>query len=272
VRPVPAATPRPPYLATGGQPMGRPQRPAVHDAATIERIRRACEVASAVLAVVEPAVRDGVTTEELDVIGHEAIVGHGAYPSPLGYLGYPRSICTAVNEVICHGIPDSRRLHEGDIVGIDISVYLDGVHGDLCKTVPVGVVADDSTRLLDAARRALNAGVASVAPGRPVNVIGRAIEAAMRGRFGIVREFVGHEIGVEFHGALAVPHHYEPRAQTALEPGMVFTIEPMIALGSGRARLLADGWTAVTRDGSRSAQFEHTVCVTADGCDVLTSW
>ncbi len=272
MRPVPVTTPRPPYVATGGEPKSPPRRPVLHDDATIARIQRACDVASTVLAAIERAVCEGVTTEELDAIGHDAIIGHGAYPSPLGYLGYPRSICTAVNEVICHGIPGPLRLNEGDIIGIDVSVYLDGVHGDLCKTLGVGEIDDDSVRLLDAARRALAAGIAAVAPGRSVNVIGRAIEAELAGRFGIVREFVGHEVGSDFHGALAVPHHYEPRAETRLEAGMVFTIEPMIALGSGRARLLADGWTAVTRDGSRSAQFEHTIGVTAEGCETLTSW
>ena len=146
------------------------------------------------------------------------------------------------------------------------------MHGDLCKTVPVGEIDRLSEGLLDAARRALRAGLSAVEPGRPVNAIGRAIEKEMRGRFGIVREFVGHEIGRDFHGALVIPHGFEASARTVLEQDMVFTIEPMVALGSGRARIRADGWTAVTRDGSRSAQFEHTVLVTADGCEALTRW
>jgi len=272
VRAVPSTIARPPYVLEPERPAPRAPRPVRNDPDTIARIRRACDAASEVLAEVEPHVRPGVTTDELDAIGHEAIVARGGYPSPLGYLGYPRSICTAVNEVICHGIPGPLELGEGDIVGIDVTVYLDGVHGDLCKTVPVGRVDALSEALLDAGRRALSAGIAAVEPGRPVNAIGRAIERELRGKYGIVREFVGHEIGRDFHGALVVPHGYEPSARTVLEEGMVFTIEPMVALGSGRARIRADGWTAVTRDGSRSAQFEHTVLVTAEGAEPLTRW
>jgi methionyl aminopeptidase len=260
MRPVPDAVVRPPYVVHPDLPAPRAPRPVRNDPETIALIRRACDAASETLAEIEPHVRAGITTDELDAIGHEAIVRRGGYPSPLGYLGYPRSICTAVNEVICHGIPGPQVLADGDIVGIDVTVYLDGVHGDLCKTVPVGEIDRLSEGLLDAGRRALRAG------------IGRAIEKEMRGRYGIVREFVGHEIGRDFHGALVVPHGFEASARTVLEEGMVFTIEPMVALGSGRARIRADGWTAVTRDGSRSAQFEHTVLVTADGCEALTRW
>ena len=272
MRVVPERIARPPYVVAPDRPAPRAPRPVRNDADTIALIRRACDAASEVLAEVEPHVRAGITTDELDEIGHDAIVRRGGYPSPLGYLGFPRSICTAVNEVICHGIPGPLALAEGDIVGIDVTVYLDGVHGDLCKTVPVGEVDGLSLGLLDAGRRALQAGMAAVAPGRPVNAIGRAIEKELRGRYGIVREFVGHEIGRDFHGALVVPHGFEASARTALEEGMVFTIEPMVALGSGRARIRSDGWTAVTRDGSRSAQFEHTILVTGDGCEALTRW
>ena len=263
---------RPPYVVRPDQPAPRAPRPVRNDPETIALIRRACDAASEVLAEIEPHVRPGATTDELDQVGHAGIVARGGYPSPLGYLGYPRSICTAVNEVICHGIPGPQVLADGDIIGIDVSVFLDGVHGDLCKTVPVGEIDRLSEGLLDAGRRALRAGLSAVEPGRPVNAIGRAIEKEMRGRFGIVREFVGHEIGRDFHGALVVPHGFESSARTVLEEGMVFTIEPMVALGSGRARIRADGWTAVTRDGSRSAQFEHTVLVTAGGCEALTRW
>jgi methionyl aminopeptidase len=272
VRAVPETIARPPYVGSPDTPAPRAPRPVRNDPETIALIRRACDAASMVLAEVEPHVRPGITTDELDAIGHEAIIRRGGYPSPLGYLGFPRSICTAVNEVICHGIPGPLALADGDIVGIDVTVYLEGVHGDLCKTVPVGDVDRLSLGLLDAGRRALQAGMAAVEPGRPVNAIGRAIEKELRGRYGIVREFVGHEIGRDFHGALVVPHGFEAAARTTLEEGMVFTIEPMVALGSGRARIRSDGWTAVTRDGSRSAQFEHTVLVTADGCEALTRW
>ena len=190
-----------------------------NDPETIALIRRACDATSEVLAEIEPHVAPGVTTDELDAIGHEAIVRRGGYPSPLGYLGYPRSICTAVNEVICHGIPGPQVLADGDIIGIDVSLYLDGVHGDLCKTVPVGTIDRLSESLLDAGRRALTAGMSAVEPGRPVNAIGRAIEKELRGRFGIVREFVGHEIGRDFHGALVIPHGFEASARTVLEEG-----------------------------------------------------
>ncbi|MDX6377704.1 MAG: methionyl aminopeptidase [Gaiellaceae bacterium] len=272
MRAVPDTVVRPLYVLQPDRPAPRAPRPVRNDPETIALIRRACDAASEVLAEIEPHVSPGVTTDELDEIGHEAIVRRGGYPSPLGYLGYPRSICTAVNEVICHGIPGPQTLVDGDIVGVDVTVFLDGVHGDLCKTLPVGEVDALSAGLLDAGRRALAAGMSAVEPGRPVNAIGRAIEKEVRGRFGIVREFVGHEIGRDFHGALIVPHAFEASARTTLEEGMVFTIEPMVALGSGRARIRSDGWTAVTRDGSRSAQFEHTVLVTADGCEALTRW
>ena len=180
-------------------------------------------------------------------------------------------MCTSVNEVICHGIPDDRPLADGDIVNIDVTIYLDGVHGDTNATFLVGDVDEASRRLVDVTRECLERGVGAVAPDAPLNAIGRAIEAhASTNGYGVVRAFVGHAIGEEFHGALHVPHYHEPNLTLPMRPGMTFTIEPMITMGDWRHRLWDDGWTAVTVDGRRTAQFEHTVHVTDGGVEVLT--
>jgi methionyl aminopeptidase len=269
-RAVPASIARPPYAATG-RPLPRTE-PLVKSPDVVERMRRAGRLAAEVLAETGAAVRPGITTDELDAICHDATVRAGAYPSPLNYHGYPKSLCTSVNEVICHGIPDDRALVDGDIVNLDVTVYLDGVHGDTNATYLVGTVDGASRRLVQVTRECLDKGVAAVRPGRPVSDIGRAIEAhATKHGFGVVRAFVGHAIGEEFHGDLHVPHYYDPSAATVMEPGMTFTIEPMITMGSWDYDLWDDGWTAVTTDGSRTAQFEHTVLVTDAGHDVLTA-
>ncbi|HMC69688.1 MAG TPA: type I methionyl aminopeptidase, partial [Mycobacteriales bacterium] len=209
--------------------------------------------------------------DELDRVAHEAHLARHVYPSPLRYKGFPKSVCTSVNEVICHGIPDDRALIEGDIVNVDVTVYVDGVHGDTNATFGVGEIDHESRRLIDVTHECLERGIAAVAPGRPISVIGKAIEDhAHANKFGVVRDFVGHGIGEQFHTDLQIPHYYEPRLTTPIESGMTFTIEPMITAGDWRARVWDDGWTAVTADGSRTAQFEHTVLVTDDGVDVLT--
>jgi methionyl aminopeptidase len=198
-------------------------------------------------------------------------VQHGAYPSPLNYHGYPKSLCTSVNEVICHGIPDSRPLSEGDIVNLDVTVYLDGVHGDTNATFGVGNIDDASQRLIVVTGESLDKGIEAVAPGGPISDIGRAIQRhAEAAGFGVVRDYCGHGIGEVFHSLPQIPHYYEPSARTVMEPGMTFTIEPMITLGTWRHVLWEDGWTAVTADGCRTAQFEHTILVTETGADVLT--
>jgi methionyl aminopeptidase len=269
-RVVPPEIPRPPY-AESGRPVrerdsGRPKTPE-----EIERMRRAGRAAAEVLAAVGAAVRPGITTDELDAIAHEECVRRGGYPSPLNYQGYPKSLCTSVNEVICHGIPDSTELRDGDIVNLDVTVYLDGMHGDTNATFLVGEVDEESRRLVTVTRECLDLGIAAVRPGGQVRDIGRAIQAHAEAHgFGVVRAFVGHGIGATFHADPQIPHYYDPRAVRRLEPGMTFTIEPMITAGSWEHRMWDDGWTAVTVDGRRTAQFEHTLLVTDDGVDVLT--
>jgi methionyl aminopeptidase len=243
----------------------------VRSTAEIEALRRTGRQAAELLRELVAQVRAGITTEELDTIAYEACSRRGLYPSPLNYNAYPKSICTSVNEVICHGIPDARRLLSGDIVNLDVTVFAEGVHGDCSATVCVGQVNPVARRLIDAARDCLEVGVQAVRPGRPFSDIGRAIEdlASDRG-FSVVRQFVGHGIGPLFHTGLQVLHHHDPGQSQLMQPGMVFTVEPMINAGTHLTHLWPDGWTAVTADLARSAQFEHTVLVTADGVEILT--
>jgi methionyl aminopeptidase len=268
-RAVPADIPRPAY-AESGEAVRRPE-PLVKSPEIIERMRRAGRAAAQVLAETGAAVGPGVTTDELDAICHAAIVERGAYPSPLNYNHFPKSLCTSVNEVICHGIPDDRALIDGDIVNLDVTVFLDGVHGDTNATFLVGTVDEASRRLVDVTRECLERGIDAVRPARPISDIGRAIQAhAESNGLGVVRAFVGHGIGEQFHTDLHIPHYYDPRVATVMEPGMTFTIEPMITMGEWQHRLWDDGWTAVTTDLRRTAQFEHTILVTDDGAEVLT--
>jgi methionyl aminopeptidase len=268
-RPVPAGIPRPSYAA-GGRP--RPEARITDPADRIARMRRAGRAAAEVLAETGRAVRPGVTTDELDAVAHQACVVRGAYPSPLNYHGFPKAICTSVNEVILHGIPDSRPLVEGDVVSVDVTLFLDGVHGDCCAIFAVGEVDAASRRLLRVAEECMQRGIGAVRPGRPVSDIGRAVEAhAGAAGYGVVRSFCGHGIGEDFHTDPQVLHYFDPRARDRMEEGMTFTVEPMITVGSHRHVLWPDGWTAVTSDGQRAAQFEHTVLVTRDGAEILTS-
>jgi methionyl aminopeptidase len=275
MRSVPPHIPRPDYV-------GR-DRPApytgseVKDAETVEAMRRAGKLAAQALVEVSRHVAPGVTTDELDRVGHEFLVDHGAYPSTLGYPGsgrgpvFTKSLCTSVNEVVCHGIPDSTVLRDGDIVNVDITAYLDDVHGDTDATYLVGEVDEESRLLVERTEQALMRGIKAVAPGRRLNVIGRVIESfARRFGYGVVREFTGHGIGASFHSGLVVPHFDDPTATTVMEAGMTVTIEPMLNLGGPEWEMWDDGWTVVTRDGSRSAQFEHTVLVTDAGAEILT--
>jgi methionyl aminopeptidase len=214
----------------------------------------------------------GITTDELDAIGHDFMVANDAYPSTLGYRGYPKSLCSSVNEVICHGIPDDTVLENGDIVNIDITAFKNGMHGDSNQTFIVGETTPEVADLVDRTREALNRGIKAVAPGREVNVIGRAIESyAKRFGYGVVRDFTGHGVGEAFHSGLIIPHYdAAPAYSTVIEVGMVFTIEPMLTLGSIEWDQWDDGWTVVTRDRSMTAQFEHTLVVTERGAEVLT--
>ena len=268
-RPVPASIERPEYV----------DRPAparftgseVKDAETIERMRVACRLAAQARELVGSHVAPGVTTDELDRIGHEFLCDHGAYPSTLGYRGFPKSLCASVNEVVCHGIPDSRPIEDGDIVNIDITAYVGGVHGDTNATFLAGDVAEETRLLVERTRESLDRAIKAVRPGRRLNVVGRVIESyAKRFGYGVVREFTGHGIGTSFHSGLVVPHYDDPRYDDEIRPGMTFTIEPMLNLGTHEWDMWEDGWTVVTRDRRPSAQFEHTLLVTETGAEVLT--
>ncbi len=268
-RSVPPNIARPEYV---GKPRPKPYNgPDVQSAETIEKMRIAGRIAAQALVEVGNAVKPGVTTDELDRVGHEFLCDHGAYPSTLGYKSYPKSLCTSINEVICHGIPDSTVLQDGDIVNIDITAYINGVHGDTNATYEVGEVSEDAHLLVERTRESLNRAIKAVRPGRQINVIGRVIESyAKRFGYGVVRVFTGHGIATSFHSGLIIPHYDDPRATRLLEPGMTFTIEPMLTLGTIEHRMWDDHWTAVTMDGKLTAQFEHTMVVTDDGAELLT--
>jgi len=275
-RPVPSSIPRPEYV---GRPGPRPfDGSDVYTPEEIERIRVSARIAAQAIEAVGAAVRPGVTTDELDAIAHEFLVAHDAYPSTLGYRGYPKSSCTSINEVICHGIPDDTVLEDGDIINIDITAYKDGMHGDLNKTFLVGDVAPEVRDLVERTHEAMMRGIKAVAPGRQINIVGRAIESyARRFGYGVVRDYTGHGVGRAFHTGLIVPHYdAAPLYDTVIEPGMVFTIEPMLTLGTpehpGTAEwdMWDDDWTVTTRDRSITAQFEHTLVVTETGAEILT--
>ena len=268
-RPVPATIPRPEYV---DRPAPAPFTGSeVKDADTIERMRAACRLAAEARELVGSHVHPGVTTDELDRIGHEFLCDHGAYPSTLGYKGFPKSLCASVNEVVCHGIPDSTVVQDGDIVNIDITAFLDGVHGDTNATFLTPGTPPEVVELVDRTRESLRRAINAVRPGRQISVIGRVIESyAKRFGYGVVREFTGHGIGTAFHSGLVVPHYDEPHYDDVITPGMTFTIEPMLNLGTHEWDMWEDGWTVVTRDRRVSAQFEHTLLVTETGAEVLT--
>jgi methionyl aminopeptidase len=280
MRAVPPGIARPEYVGLPRAP--RFEGPEVKDEATIAAMRLAGRLAGNALAVVGRHIAPGITTDELDRIGHEYLIAHGAYPSTLGYPGtgrapaFPKSLCTSVNEVICHGIPDATRLQDGDIVNIDITAYLTvdgiGVHGDTDATFCVGEVDEGSRLLVERTHEAMMRGIRAIRPGREINVIGRVIESyARRFGYGVVRDFTGHGIGTAFHSGLVIPHYDSaPHFADVIEPGMTFTVEPMLTQGSADWDLWDDGWTVVTKDRLRTAQFEHTVLVTATGAEILT--
>ena len=275
-REVPREIARPEYVGKGraadftGSEVKNPE--------TIRRIRVAARLAAQALEAVGRAVVPGVTTDELDRVGHEFLVDRGAYPSTLGYPGqghaapFPKSLCTSVNEVICHGIPDSTVLRDGDIVNIDITAFIDGVHGDTNATFAVGQLNEAASLLIKRTREALARAITAVQPGRAVNVIGRVIESyAKRFEYGVVREYTGHGVGEAFHSGLVIPHYdAAPNHATVMETGMVFTIEPMLTLGTEAWEVWDDGWTVVTADRSLTAQFEHTLLVAEHGAEILT--
>ncbi len=238
----------------------------------IEKIRHSGKIAAQAIELVGQNAKPGITTDELDKIAHQFLIDNGAYPSTLGYRGYPKSICSSLNEVICHGIPDDTVLEDGDILNIDITAYIDGFHGDSNQTFLVGEVKPEIALLVERTREALARGISVVAPGRSVNLIGRAIESyAKRFNYGVVRDFTGHGVGEAFHSGLIIPHYDSaPMYSDEMKVGMVFTIEPMLTLGTHQWEMWADGWTVVTKDRSITAQFEHTLVVTETGADILT--
>ena len=271
MRTVPSHIARPPYADTGivnRRPEDRVKSPEI-----IERMRHAGAVAAEILRLAGEMVRPGITTEEIDIAVHEWTIERGAYPSPLNYNAYPKSVCTSANEVICHGIPDSRVLCDGDILNIDVTAYIGGVHGDTNATFFVGDVDPGSRHLVQVTEECTWYGIEAVVPGRPLSDIGRAIEAhARKHKYGVVKAFIGHGIGEQFHTDVQVLHYYDPRANMIMRPGMTFTIEPMITMGTWQHKMaFDDDWTAVTADGKRTAQFEHTCLVTDDGVEVLTA-
>lgn len=269
MRLVPKHIERPEYV--GKKAPTKSKDSDIRDSETIEKMRIAGRIAAGALIEVGKHVAPGVTTDELDRIGHEYVCDHGAYPSTLGYRGFPKSLCTSINEVICHGIPDSTVIKDGDICNIDITAYIHGVHGDTNATFLAGNVDEESRLLVERTQESLRRAIAAVAPGRPINVIGRVIESyAKRFGYGVVRDFTGHGVGTSFHTGLIIPHYDTDEFATIMEVGMTFTIEPMLTLGTHHWDMWKDNWTVVTADRLRSAQFEHTLVVTQTGAEILT--
>ncbi len=269
-RQVPRNIPRPEYV---GRPGPREYTGSdVYDADHVELIRESGRIAAGAVEAVGDALQAGMTTDDLDAIAHDYMIERRSYPSTLGYRGFPKSSCTSLNEVICHGIPDDTVILDGDIVNVDITAFKNGVHGDLNKTFVVGDAGERATDLVVRTREALERGIKAVAPGRQINVIGSAIESyAKRFGYGIVRDFTGHGVGTAFHSGLIIPHYdAAPRFSDLIEVGMVFTIEPMLTLGSIEWDQWADDWTVTTKDKSLTAQFEHTLVVTERGAEILT--
>lgn len=268
--PVPQNITRPEYVGRADADEGRGSN--FYSAEDIEKVRTAGRIAANALAAVGEMIEPGATTDAIDRVAHEYMCDHGAYPSTLGYRGFPKSVCTSLNEVICHGIPDSTVIADGDIVNVDITAYIDGMHGDTNYTFCAGAVDEESRLLVERTWEATMRGIRAVKPGREINVIGRVIEKyAKRFGYGVVRDYSGHGVGREFHSGLIVPHYdAAPAHAEVMEPGMIFTIEPMLNLGTVDWDVWDDAWTVVTKDRKRSAQFEHTLVVTETGADILT--
>jgi methionyl aminopeptidase len=248
------------------------RRIKVHGAEDFAGMRKAGHLAAEVLDFITPQVRPGITTDELDRLCHGYIVDHGAIPAPLNYRGFPRSICTSINHVVCHGIPGDRKLLEGDIINIDVTVILEGWHGDTSRMFLVGErVPLKARRLVEVTYEAMMRGIEVVRPGVPIGAIGHAIQTfAEAQRFSVVRDFCGHGIGRIFHDAPSILHFGPAERSPVMREGMFFTVEPMVNAGRFEVKILSDGWTAVTKDKSLSAQFEHTVGVTKDGHEIFT--
>lgn len=245
--------------------------PLIQTPETIEKMREASRIAANALELAGAAVAPGVTTDEIDRIAHEYMVDHGAYPSTLGYRGYTKSCCVSLNEIVCHGIPDTTVIQDGDICNIDVTAYKDGVHGDTNATFLAGDVAEENRLLVERTKEATMRGIRAAKPGRQINVIGRVIESyAKRFGYNVVTDFTGHGVGPTFHNGLVVLHYDSDAYTDVLEPGMTLTIEPMINIGSLDYDIWDDGWTVQNRDGEYTAQFEHTIVITEDGNEILT--
>lgn len=268
-RDVPAHIVRPPYV--GKRSPDRYKGSEIQSSEIIAAMRIAGQLAADAVQLAGKTALPGVTTDEIDRVVHEFLCDHGAYPSTLGYRGYPKSCCTSLNEVICHGIPDTTVIKDGDILNVDVTAYIHGVHGDTNSTFLIGDVDEESRLLVQRTKEMLDRAIAVVAPGRQINVIGRVIEAyAKRFGYGVVEDFTGHGVHTVFHSGLIIPHYDDPGATTIMEAGMTFTIEPMITLGSIDYDVWSDDWTITTKDKLRTAQFEHTLAVTETGAEILT--
>lgn len=268
-RPVPANIERPPYAFTGDP--GPSRAPVTRSRKEALAMHKAGTDAAEVLILAGQLAKPGISTDEIDALVHEEAMKRNAYPSPLNYRGFPKSVCTSVNEVICHGIPDSRKLRDGDIINIDVTLFKHGVHADTSCTFLVGEVDDVSKMLVRETRLATYAAIDVVKPGVALNEIGRVIEDHAKPlNLGVVRDFIGHGVGPEFHTNLQILHYYHPRLTTKIEEMMSFTIEPMLTLGTIDFHIWEDDWTAVTADGRRTAQFEHTMIVSEQGAELTT--
>lgn len=268
-RPVPEHIQRPPYV-NSNKPPGIASGPEVHDEIGIEKMRASGKLAAQVLQYAGTLVKPGITTDEIDKAVHQMIIENGAYPSPLGYGGFPKSVCTSVNECICHGIPDSRPLEDGDIINIDVTVYLNGYHGDTSATFFIGEVNDEARNLVQVTKECLDKAISICGPGREYKQIGMTIhDYADKHHYGVVEQFVGHGVGRVFH-ADPVILHYRNNGRGRMVLNQTFTIEPMLTIGSIQPIMWDDNWTIVTKDGSLSAQFEHTILITENGAEILT--
>ena len=270
IRKVPASIERPEY-AWKDDVQENVGEPLIQTPETIERMREASKIAANALAVAGAAVKPGVTTDEIDRVAHEFMCDHGAYPSTLGYRGFEKSCCVSLNEIVCHGIPDTTVIQEGDIVNIDVTAYKNGVHGDTNATFLAGEVTQEHRDLVERTYKATMRGIKAAKPGREINVIGRVIESyAKRFGYNVVTDFTGHGVGTTFHNGLVVLHYDSDAYRDVLEPGMTLTVEPMINLGGLEYDIWDDGWTVQNRDGEYTAQFEHTIVITDDGNEILT--
>lgn len=270
IRKVPESIQRPEY-AWKDDVQENVGEPLVQTDETIELMRESSKIAANALAVAGAAVKPGVTTDDIDRVAHEFMCDHGAYPSTLGYRGFEKSSCVSLNEIVCHGIPDTTVIKEGDIVNIDITAYKNGVHGDTNATFFAGEVTQEHRDLVERTYKATMRGIKAAKPGREINVIGRVIEAyAKRFGYNVVTDFTGHGIGTTFHNGLVVLHYDSDAYRDVLEPGMTLTVEPMINLGGLEYDIWDDGWTVQNRDGEYTAQFEHTIVITNDGNEILT--